>query len=68
MGLTLVAAATKPPDSSVMRIEAHRRWLALDLGGLWAYRNLIYFVVWRETKIRDQQVIIGVACPASGPC
>jgi lipopolysaccharide transport system permease protein len=58
---TQVAMAAKSPGSSVVRIEAHRRWLALDLGELWAYRDLVYFFVWRDIKVRYKQTVIGAA-------
>jgi lipopolysaccharide transport system permease protein len=63
MGLTQTQAvvAAKPPESPVVRIEAHRGWLALDLGELWAYRDLIYFFVWRDIKVRYKQTVIGAA-------
>ena len=44
-----------------MRIEARRGWLALDLGELWAYRELLYFFVWRDIKVRYKQTVIGAA-------
>jgi lipopolysaccharide transport system permease protein len=58
---TQVAVAAKPPEYPVARIESHRRWLALDLGELWAYRDLIYFFVWRDIKVRYKQTVIGAA-------
>src|ERR1700676_507981 len=58
---TQVAMAAKLPEYPVVRIEAHRRWLALDLGELWAYRDLIYFFVWRDIKVRYKQTVIGAA-------
>jgi lipopolysaccharide transport system permease protein len=63
MGVTQthVPVALKPPESSVVRIEARRGWLALDLGELWAYRDLVYFFVWRDIKVRYKQTAIGAA-------
>jgi lipopolysaccharide transport system permease protein len=63
MGVTQthVPVAVKPPESSVVRIEARRGWLALDLGELWAYRDLVYFFVWRDIKVRYKQTVIGAA-------
>jgi lipopolysaccharide transport system permease protein len=55
---------TAPPTSlggPVVRIDAQRRWLALDLTELWAYRDLIYFFVWRDIKVRYKQTVIGAA-------
>lgn len=56
-----VADARKPLETPVVRIEARRGWLALDLGELWEYRNLIYFFVWRDIKVRYKQTVIGAA-------
>jgi lipopolysaccharide transport system permease protein len=36
-------------------------WLSLDIGELWAYRELIYFLTWRDIKVRYKQTAIGVA-------
>src|SRR5215467_6951360 len=40
------------PDSSVVRIGARHSWMALDLRELWTYRELLYFFVWRDIKVR----------------
>jgi lipopolysaccharide transport system permease protein len=55
------AAPAQTHEIPVVRIEARRRWLALDLGELWAYRDLVYFFVWRDIKVRYKQTVIGVA-------
>ena len=44
-----------------VRIAARGRWLALDLVELWAYRELLYFFVWRDIKVRYKQTVIGAA-------
>jgi len=41
-------------------IEASPR-VSLGLGELWAYRELLYFLVWRNVKVRYKQAAIGVA-------
>lgn len=58
---TQVAMAAKPPEFPVVRIEARHGWLALDLRELWAYRELLYFFVWRDIKVRYKQTVIGAA-------
>ncbi len=58
---TQAAVAAKLPEYPVVRIEARRGWLALDLGELWAYRDLVYFFVWRDIKVRYKQTVIGAA-------
>ena len=44
-----------------MRIEAHRDWLELRLREVWDYRELLYFFIWRDVKVRYRQTVIGVA-------
>jgi lipopolysaccharide transport system permease protein len=58
---TQAAVAARPAEYPVVRIEARRGWLALDLGELWAYRDLVYFFVWRDIKVRYKQTVIGAA-------
>ena len=42
-------------------IEPTRGWSALRLGALWDYRELLYFLVWRDLKVRYKQTVLGVA-------
>lgn len=36
-------------------------WSALQLGELWAHRDLLYFLAWRDVKVRYTQAAMGVA-------
>lgn len=36
-------------------------WAALHLEDLWKYRELVYFMVWRDVKVRYKQTVLGVA-------
>jgi lipopolysaccharide transport system permease protein len=47
------------PDKPVVVIE-RRTWLGLDLQELWAYRELLYFFMWRDVKVRYKQTVLGV--------
>jgi len=42
-------------------LRARRGWAALDLRELWEYRELLFFLVWRDVKIRYKQTAIGAA-------
>jgi lipopolysaccharide transport system permease protein len=44
-----------------LRIEPTRGWVALRLGEVVAYRELLFFLVWRDLKVRYKQTILGVA-------
>jgi lipopolysaccharide transport system permease protein len=48
-------------DVPALRITAPRGWFTLDLEELWHYRELMYFFVWRDIKIRYKQTAVGVA-------
>ena len=49
------------PDKPVVTIEAHKSWVPLNLRDLWAYRELLYFLMWRDIKVRYKQTILGAA-------
>jgi lipopolysaccharide transport system permease protein len=49
------------PDKPVVSIEAHRSWVPLNLSGLWACRELLYFLIWRDVKVRYKQTLLGAA-------
>lgn len=51
-------ALAKPP---VLRITPPGRWWAIPFGELWDYRELLYFFVWRDIKVRYKQTVIGAA-------
>jgi len=49
-----------PAGLNITRIEPPRGWFDLRLKELWDYRELLYFFVWRDVKIRYKQTAIGV--------
>jgi lipopolysaccharide transport system permease protein len=67
-----MASVTAPPPvatplplpasaPATVRIEPPHGWLELRLHELWEYRELLYFFVWRDVKVRYKQTVIGVA-------
>jgi homopolymeric O-antigen transport system permease protein len=50
-----------PSDLPIFQIRASSPWRMLDLRELWAYRELIYFLAWRDIKVRYKQTGIGIA-------
>jgi lipopolysaccharide transport system permease protein len=48
-------------QTSPVRIEPPRAWLELRLREVWLYRELLYFMIWRDLKVRYKQTLIGVA-------
>jgi lipopolysaccharide transport system permease protein len=48
-------------SAAVLRLEAPKGLLGPDLGELWTYREMLYFLVWREVKVRYKQTALGAA-------
>lgn len=48
-------------DLPELVIEARKGWSALDWSELWRYRELLYFLTWRDVKIRYKQTVLGAA-------
>lgn len=54
-----IATGGSPPP--VTRIRPIGGWFDLNLREFWAYRELIYFFVWRDLKVRYKQTFVGAA-------
>jgi lipopolysaccharide transport system permease protein len=50
-----------PAAPFIVRIEPSQGWVSLRLRELWEYRELMYFLTWRDIKIRYKQTALGVA-------
>jgi lipopolysaccharide transport system permease protein len=53
--------ADVPAELPVTVIERRRGWGLLDLGEVWRHRELLYFLSWRDLKVRYKQTVLGVA-------
>jgi lipopolysaccharide transport system permease protein len=42
-------------------IERRPGWRLIDLGELWRYRELLFFLTWRDIKVRYKQTVLGAA-------
>jgi len=45
----------------IITIRPSRGWFNLKLRDLWEYRELLYFLVWRDVKVRYKQTVLGAA-------
>jgi len=54
-------SAIRSPQSAVptLRIAPSKGWVPLKLRDLWEYRELLYFLVWRDIKVRYKQTALG---------
>ncbi len=48
-------------SQDVFEIRPSRGWVALHLRDLWTYRELLYFLTWRDVKVRYKQTALGAA-------
>ncbi len=53
--------SVQEPVQQQIIIEKKRGLAALKLDDLWQYRELLYFLVWRDIKVRYKQTVLGVA-------
>ena len=54
-------ASSTPPDTTRVSIESEESGVQLNLGDLWAYRELLYFLTLRDIKVRYKQTLMGAA-------
>ncbi|MBC7232565.1 MAG: ABC transporter permease [Chloroflexi bacterium] len=50
-----------PESIPVLIIRPSHGWIALNLRELWQYRELLYFLTWRDIKVRYKQTVLGAA-------
>jgi len=50
-----------PSDSHVIVVKPSKGWISLKLKELWEYRELLYFMAWRDIKVRYKQTVLGAA-------
>ena len=48
-------------DKPLIVIEPQKSWVRIGFRELWAYRELLYFMIWRDVKVRYKQTALGVA-------
>src|SRR5450759_4474287 len=62
--MEMMGAATQadpPADEGFAVYKRKRGWAGLDLRELWKYRELLYYLTWRDILLRYKQAVLGVA-------
>lgn len=49
------------PEEPLVVIQPNKAWSAVELRDLWAFRELLYFLTWRDVKVRYKQTGLGIA-------
>lgn len=47
-------------NENIIKIKPSKSWLSLGFKEIWAYREVLYFMTWRDVKVRYKQTAIGV--------
>jgi lipopolysaccharide transport system permease protein len=61
----MISTQTVSPNSTVgeteptIKIRAPKKWVPINFSEIWQYRELLYFFVWRDVKIRYKQTALG---------
>lgn len=50
-----------PIDLPRTLVRPSRGWVSLKVGEMWEYRELLYFFIWRDVKVRYKQTALGVS-------
>lgn len=62
-----MSGAGEASAAPAIRIEPTRGWAALRLGEVWRRRELLYFLVWRDVKVRYKQTALGATWAVAQP-
>jgi lipopolysaccharide transport system permease protein len=65
--VNVAADASDAPPETVTRIRPRRGWQPVNLGELWRYRELLWFLAARDVSIRYKQTALGVAWAVMQP-
>lgn len=58
--MTTATAIEQKKKPNVVIIKPSKGWVGLRLNDLWVYRELIYFLTWRDIKVRYKQSVLGI--------
>jgi lipopolysaccharide transport system permease protein len=57
----MAKAVIAKPEPKTVVIRSSKGWTPLNLRDLWVYRELVYFMTWRDLKVRYKQTALGVS-------
>jgi len=58
--LKKLLASGQQSGAAITFIRPSGGWLEVDFQELWHYRELLYFFIWRDLKVRYKQTVIGI--------
>jgi lipopolysaccharide transport system permease protein len=61
MSETSIEVTKAQAASETLVLKPSKGWVSLQLGDLWRYRELIFFLTWRDVLVRYKQTLLGAA-------
>ncbi len=59
--IAAIPSSSQFEEQPYLHIKPSKGWVSLQLRELWKYRELLYFLTWRDIKVRYKQTVIGAA-------
>lgn len=56
-----IASGHEAPEPPLTVIQAKPGWQVIDFAEAWRFRELLYFLIWRDVKVRYKQTVLGAA-------
>ncbi len=63
---TSIQKVSRESEETLM-LKPSKGWVSLNLGDLWRYRELVYFLTWRDILVRYKQTLLGAAWAIINP-
>jgi lipopolysaccharide transport system permease protein len=51
---------TVPEEAAEVHLKPRRGWVPIDWRAIWRHRELLFFLTWRDIKVRYKQTVLGV--------
>lgn len=67
LGVVAQSSADGSSSSPTILIKPFNSWFAIEWRSIWNYRELLYFLIWRDVKVRYKQTFLGIAWVALQP-
>src|SRR3954449_12264405 len=59
--LPIMTQALLEIEKPFARLRPMRGWQMIDVAELWRFRELLFFLTWRDVKVRYKQTLLGAA-------
>src|SRR5207248_11098916 len=61
LAMSTIARSDLETSADKIVIQPTSGWMPVNLREVWNYRELLYFLTWRDVKVRYKQTVIGAA-------